>query len=169
MATTKGLKCVVLCVLILGLVLGQVQVEGKSCCPSTSARNCYNVCRLTGTSRPRCASLCGCKIVDGTCPDGYSKLQFLLESGEPDVTEYCTIGCMTSVCDNMDNGNYNIHHLFLFLSILQKNHLCLIHTYITSTILAPVIRGQESKMDMELCNSECVRFCNKGVTLSSKA
>uniref|UniRef100_A0ACD5WXE7 Uncharacterized protein n=1 Tax=Avena sativa TaxID=4498 RepID=A0ACD5WXE7_AVESA len=133
MATTKGLKCVVLCVLILGLVLGQVQVEGKSCCPSTSARNCYNVCRLTGTSRPRCASLCGCKIVDGTCPDGYSKLHLLLESGEPDVTEYCTIGCMTSVCDNMDN----------------------------------VIHGQEMKIDMLLCNKECVRFCNKGAVIPS--
>uniref|UniRef100_A0ACD5Y9D8 Uncharacterized protein n=1 Tax=Avena sativa TaxID=4498 RepID=A0ACD5Y9D8_AVESA len=104
MAANKGIKSVVICVLVLSLVLEKVQVEAmKSCCKSTKARNCYNVCRFAGGSRPVCA-ICGCKIIDGsTCPSGYSKLHLFPESGEPDVTEYCTVGCMTSVCDHMDN------------------------------------------------------------------
>uniref|UniRef100_A0A8I6XX08 Acidic protein n=1 Tax=Hordeum vulgare subsp. vulgare TaxID=112509 RepID=A0A8I6XX08_HORVV len=87
MAPSKSIKSVVICVLILGLVLEQVQVEGKSCCKDTLARNCYNTCRFAGGSRPVCAGACRCKII----------------SGEPDVTQYCTIGCRNSVCDNMDN------------------------------------------------------------------
>ncbi|KAI4968017.1 hypothetical protein ZWY2020_006635 [Hordeum vulgare] len=104
MAISKSIKSVVICVLILGLVLEHVQVEGKSCCKNTTGRNCYNACRFAGGSRPVCATACGCKIVSGpTCPSDYPKLNLLPESGEPNATEYCTIGCMTSVCDNMDN------------------------------------------------------------------
>nr|P01541.1 RecName: Full=Denclatoxin-B [Dendrophthora clavata] len=44
----------------------------KSCCPTTAARNQYNICRLPGTPRPVCAALSGCKIISGTgCPPGY--------------------------------------------------------------------------------------------------
>ncbi|XP_044952296.1 thionin BTH7-like [Hordeum vulgare subsp. vulgare] len=86
------------------LVLEHVQVEGKSCCKNTTGRNCYNVCRFGGGSRPVCASACGCKIISGpTCPRDYPKVNLLHESAEPNATEYCTIGCMTSVCDNMEN------------------------------------------------------------------
>ncbi|XP_044955116.1 leaf-specific thionin DB4-like [Hordeum vulgare subsp. vulgare] len=104
MAPSKSIKSVVICVLILGLVLEQVQVEGKSCCKTTFARNCYNTCRFAGGSRPVCAGACGCKIISGSkCPSDYPKLNLLPESGEPDVTQYCTIGCRNSVCDNVDN------------------------------------------------------------------
>ncbi|KAL8509037.1 hypothetical protein ACS0TY_016289 [Phlomoides rotata] len=41
--------------LLVSLVLGQIQVEATSCCPTTTARNIYNACRLTGGPRPVCA------------------------------------------------------------------------------------------------------------------
>uniref|UniRef100_A0ACD5WT10 Uncharacterized protein n=2 Tax=Avena sativa TaxID=4498 RepID=A0ACD5WT10_AVESA len=104
MATSKGIKSAVICFLMLGLVLEQVQVEGKSCCKSTTARNCYNVCRLAGAPRPVCAGPCGCKLLDvTTCPSDWPKQHLLSEYGEADAAEYCTIGCMTSVCDNIGN------------------------------------------------------------------
>ncbi|KAI4964415.1 hypothetical protein ZWY2020_005838 [Hordeum vulgare] len=111
-----------------------VQVEGKSCCKNTTGRNCYNACRFAGGSRPVCATACGCKIISGpTCPRDYPKLNLLPESGEPNATEYCTIGCRTSVCDNMDN----------------------------------VSGGQEMKFDMGLCSNACARFCNDGEVIQS--
>ncbi|OEL25787.1 hypothetical protein BAE44_0013194 [Dichanthelium oligosanthes] len=68
-----SVKSVILCVLILGLILDEVQVEGKSCCKSTIARNCYNVCRLRDL-QPVCAQVCGCKIISGNeCPSDYPK------------------------------------------------------------------------------------------------
>jgi hypothetical protein len=82
MGSSKALKSAILCVLILGLILEQVQVEGKSCCKSTTARNCYNICRLRGP-RPVCARVCGCKIISGTrCPRDYPKLDLLPNSGK---------------------------------------------------------------------------------------
>jgi hypothetical protein len=87
---SKGVKIssVLICALMLGVILEQVQVEakkGKSCCKSTTARNCYNVCRLE-FSQTVCASTCGCKIVPGItsrdqCPKGYKNLSFIPESG----------------------------------------------------------------------------------------
>jgi hypothetical protein len=87
---SKGVKIssVLICALMLGVVLEQVQVEakkGKSCCKSTTARNCYNVCRLE-FSQTVCASTCGCKIVPGItsrdqCPKGYKNLSFIPEFG----------------------------------------------------------------------------------------
>uniref|UniRef100_A0ACD5Y2Y7 Uncharacterized protein n=1 Tax=Avena sativa TaxID=4498 RepID=A0ACD5Y2Y7_AVESA len=134
MTTSKGIKSVVVCFLLLGLVLEQVQIEGKCCCKSTMARTCYNVCRLDGGTRQACADPCGCKLLAvSTCPSGYPNLHLPAESDEADATEYCTIGCMTSVCDNMNN----------------------------------VIRDQEVKIDMQLCNNACVRLCNKGVIIPS--
>ncbi|RLM66626.1 hypothetical protein C2845_PM16G08330 [Panicum miliaceum] len=99
---SKGLKSVIICVLILaGIIL---EVEGKSCCKSTLARNCYNVCRLRG-ARSVCATTCGCKIIKGTkCPPGYPKLNLVPNSGEPDAIEYCNLGCVSSMCNTMNNA-----------------------------------------------------------------
>ena len=66
-------KTVAVTLLLLSLVLGQIQVEAKSCCPTTTARNLYNVCRFAGVSRKECAKLAGCEIVDGDCPPGSDK------------------------------------------------------------------------------------------------
>lgn len=68
-------KTVILSVLIMSLVMAQIQVEAKSCCPSTTARNIYNVCRIgDAASRPTCAKLSGCKLVEGKiCPPGWEK------------------------------------------------------------------------------------------------
>ncbi|XP_010511052.1 PREDICTED: thionin-like [Camelina sativa] len=96
-------KTVILSVLIMSLVMAQIQVEAKSCCPSTTARNIYNSCRFVGTSRPVCASLSGCKIIGGsTCPNGY-KHDTLQNSGDAvSVNEYCKLGCASSVCSAMN-------------------------------------------------------------------
>jgi hypothetical protein len=99
---SKGLKSVIMCVLILGIIL---QVEGKSCCKSTPARNCYNICRRLGIHQLVCAKTCGCKIINGTrCPPGFLKLNLLPNSGEPDAIEYCNLGCVSSMCDTMNNA-----------------------------------------------------------------
>ncbi|KAG2572283.1 beta-hordothionin-like isoform X1 [Panicum virgatum] len=98
---SKGLKSVIMCVLILGIIF---EVEGKSCCKSTLARNCYNACRLRFSQRV-CATTCRCKIIKGTkCPPGFPKLDLLPNSGEPDAIEYCNLGCVSSMCDTMNNA-----------------------------------------------------------------
>nr|CAA57350.1 thionin class 1 [Tulipa gesneriana] len=62
-------------VVILGLVVAQTQVEAKSCCRTTAARNCYNVCRLGGTPQTLCARTCDCiHITTGNCPRSHPKL-----------------------------------------------------------------------------------------------
>ncbi|XP_010414719.1 PREDICTED: thionin [Camelina sativa] len=93
-------KTVFLSVLIMSLVMAQIQVEAKSCCPTTTARNIYNTCRFAGGSRPTCASLSGCKIVNGKCPNGYTH-DTLQNSGDA-VNEYCKLGCTSSVCAAME-------------------------------------------------------------------
>ncbi|XP_018475959.1 thionin [Raphanus sativus] len=90
-------KTVILSVLIMSLVMAQNQVEAKIFCPSTSARNSYNICRLTGASRQTCAKMSGCKIVSGTtCPQGC--LHDIFENSADAVNEYCKLGCASSVC-----------------------------------------------------------------------
>lgn len=103
-------KIVVITVLLLNLVVGQLQVEAKSRCPSTAIRNAYSVCRLTRASKAICASICGCKIVDGpTCPNGYTH-DILQKTGGEAANEYCKLGCASSVCSaiatlqNFDQG-----------------------------------------------------------------
>lgn len=67
-------KTLILSVLIMSLFMAQIQVEAKSCCPTTGARNVYNVCRLAKRPRSICAMLSGCKIVkEETCPPGFPK------------------------------------------------------------------------------------------------
>ncbi|CAL5067937.1 unnamed protein product [Urochloa decumbens] len=103
---SKGLMSAIMCVLILGLILEQVQVEGKSCCKSDTARNCYNICRLKG-SPELCAAVCDCKIIKKgkKCPSDFPKLDLRPnDSGEPDAIEYCNLGCTSSLCDYMNNG-----------------------------------------------------------------
>ncbi|KAL8498953.1 hypothetical protein ACS0TY_022057 [Phlomoides rotata] len=90
-------KIVIMSALLVSLVLGQIQVEAKSCCPSTTARNIYNACRFAGGSRPLCASTSGCRIVDGKCPNGWNN-DILGNTGDNAVNEYCKLGCVSSVC-----------------------------------------------------------------------
>nr|ACL11920.1 beta purothionin [Triticum urartu] len=98
---SKGLKGVMVCLLILGLVLEQVQVEGKSCCKSTLGRNCYNLCRARGAQK-LCANVCRCKLTSGlSCPKDFPKLVLESNSDEPDTMEYCNLGCRSSLCDYM--------------------------------------------------------------------
>nr|ABA87107.1 thionin [Salvia miltiorrhiza] len=80
--------------LLVSLVLGQIQVEAKkSCCPSTTARNIYNTCRLR-LPASSCADLSGCKVIDGgTCPTGWTN-----DILENTVDEFCKLGCASSVC-----------------------------------------------------------------------
>ncbi|KAM0937465.1 putative thionin [Dioscorea sansibarensis] len=109
----KGVKVplsvVVMVVLILGLNLAQTHVEAKSCCPTTAARNCYDVCRLA--SQEACAKLCGCIIVPGTtCPPNYPKLHF------------CELGCASSMCSTISTleNSGKIYLFFFYIYLLQK-------------------------------------------------
>ncbi|XP_010493374.1 PREDICTED: thionin-like [Camelina sativa] len=93
-------KTLILSVLIMSLVMAHIHVEAKSCCPSTTARNCYNVCRLPGTARETCAKICGCKIIKGTkCPQPYT--HDIFENSSDVVNEYCKLGCASYVCDTL--------------------------------------------------------------------
>ncbi|EOA31697.1 hypothetical protein CARUB_v10014903mg [Capsella rubella] len=88
-------KTLVLSVLVMSLFIAQI--NAKSCCPSTTARNIYNTCRFGGGSRPVCSGLSGCKIIGGTkCPNGYT--HDTLENTGNAVDAYCKLGCISSVC-----------------------------------------------------------------------
>ncbi|CAA7034402.1 unnamed protein product [Microthlaspi erraticum] len=91
-------KTVVLSVLIMSVVLAQIQVEAKICCPTTTAKEAYAVCRFRGGLRAVCVFTNGCKIVDdGTsCPPGFPNDN--LENSGKIVDEYCKLGCASSVC-----------------------------------------------------------------------
>ncbi|XP_057798831.1 probable thionin-2.4 isoform X2 [Salvia miltiorrhiza] len=88
-------KSLIMSALLVSLVLGQFEVgAAKSCCPNPKARNVFNLCSFTpGGSDSVCASLSGCKIVNGECPNGWN-YSFL----ENTVHEYCKLGCASSVC-----------------------------------------------------------------------
>ena len=76
---SKGLQSVIMCVLILGIIY---EVEGKSCCMSTLARNCYKICRLN-FAPAICAITCDCIIIKGKkCPSGFPKLNLLPNSSK---------------------------------------------------------------------------------------
>ncbi|XP_010426003.1 PREDICTED: thionin-2.2-like [Camelina sativa] len=89
-------------VLMMSLLMVQIQVEAKICCPSQNARTAYTICDYT-PKIPQFACLLstGCKKVndDGRCPSGsiYSRLE---NSGDA-VNEYCKLGCASSVCSAM--------------------------------------------------------------------
>ena len=83
MATAGNGMNLILAVLLLCLVIGQIHVEAKSCCPSTTARNTYNACRFAGGSRPVCAKLSGCKIISGNkCKPPYDHLTLDPDTGK---------------------------------------------------------------------------------------
>ncbi|XP_010511019.1 PREDICTED: thionin-like [Camelina sativa] len=94
-------KTLILSVLVMSLVMAQIQVEAKSCCSSTTARNCYNVCRLPGTARETCAKLCGCKIIKGKKCTTPPYIHAILENSGDAVNEYCKLGCASSVCGTL--------------------------------------------------------------------
>ncbi|CAL5065058.1 unnamed protein product [Urochloa decumbens] len=102
---SQGLNGVlIMCVLLLGLVLEQAQVEGMSCCKNIAARSCYNTCSSAGTPLNTCANRCSCIFLGGIiCPSDYPiKLNFLPKF-ESDKVEYCSIRCRSVMCDSMDN------------------------------------------------------------------
>ncbi|XP_010471247.1 PREDICTED: thionin-2.1-like [Camelina sativa] len=88
----KG-KTMIFSLLIMSLLMAQIQVEARICCPSNKARNAYVLCRLY-RSRQYCISVAGCQESD-TCPPGWE------DSGDV-VNEYCKLGCETSVCGAMN-------------------------------------------------------------------
>uniref|UniRef100_A0A8I6YYX1 Acidic protein n=1 Tax=Hordeum vulgare subsp. vulgare TaxID=112509 RepID=A0A8I6YYX1_HORVV len=96
-----SLKSIIIGVLMLGLVLQQTHIEAKSCCCSTTTRNCYNVCRVTGSSRPTCASLCGCKILE-KCVPPCDRFNLVTDANEAKSIEFCKLGCMSSLCENIN-------------------------------------------------------------------
>ncbi|TKW10099.1 hypothetical protein SEVIR_6G097657v4 [Setaria viridis] len=99
----NGMKKLILAVLLLCLVIGQIQVEAKSCCPSTTARNIYNTCRFGGASRSMCAKLSGCKIISGNkCKPPNDHLTLDPDTEEVNVLNFCKLGCASSVCNNIN-------------------------------------------------------------------
>ncbi|XP_047063857.1 thionin BTH7-like [Lolium rigidum] len=108
MASNTDLRSVIICVLLLGLVLEQVQVEGigKICCKSSRSRMCYRMCRYDRDLPPRCASRCDCKIISGdSCPGDFPALHRHFEyvyNGEEKKNglELCGAAC-ASFCDKI--------------------------------------------------------------------
>ncbi|XP_052160474.1 leaf-specific thionin-like [Oryza glaberrima] len=100
----EGVKSLIMCALVLGLVLQQekIHVEAKSCCPSTSARNIYNSCRFAGGSREVCAKLSTCKHFDGSCQPPYDHLTLHSDTEKSDVLDFCKLGCTSSVCSKIN-------------------------------------------------------------------
>ncbi|KAG8040796.1 hypothetical protein GUJ93_ZPchr0408g29164, partial [Zizania palustris] len=97
----KGVgKSLIVCVLVLGFVLGQIQLaEAKSCCPTTTARNIYNACRLTVPLGPPVLAS-WLQNIDGTkCPSDYPKFQLGLI---PNFEKFCKLGCISSVLQQIN-------------------------------------------------------------------
>uniref|UniRef100_A0A0D9WQR8 Uncharacterized protein n=1 Tax=Leersia perrieri TaxID=77586 RepID=A0A0D9WQR8_9ORYZ len=101
-AAGKGVKSLIMCLLVLCLVQEMIHVEAKSCCPSTTARNMYNSCRLAFGTRELCSKLAGCKIVDGKCKPPFIHHTLHSDSDESDVLDFCKLGCASSVCSNIN-------------------------------------------------------------------
>nr|CAB3493971.1 unnamed protein product [Digitaria exilis] len=98
-AAGKGLKSFIAVVLVLGLLLGQqhILVESKICCPSTQARDLYNICLIRHKPRSFCEAISGCKIVHGKCND----YPYLDSADDAKALEFCKLGCAaSSLCDN---------------------------------------------------------------------
>ncbi|CAN6818809.1 hypothetical protein Bca4012_003960 [Brassica carinata] len=92
-------KSVILSLLIMSLVMVQIQVEARVCCPSQQSRNAYTACRIT-FSRSICLPASGCLEISGiVCPSGYPN--DILENSGDHANEYCKLGCTSSVCGAM--------------------------------------------------------------------
>uniref|UniRef100_A0ACD5ZEC0 Uncharacterized protein n=1 Tax=Avena sativa TaxID=4498 RepID=A0ACD5ZEC0_AVESA len=105
MGSIKGLKGVIICVLILGVVLEQVQVEGKICCMISAGQVCYELCRiLGGAPQTVCTISCGCKDTSGNSCSGLFPHPYAHSGADkPNAIEFCSMGCRSSVCDNVNN------------------------------------------------------------------
>ncbi|KAG8081249.1 hypothetical protein GUJ93_ZPchr0007g6324 [Zizania palustris] len=132
----NGKKSLIMCVLLLGLVLEQFQVEAKICCPTITARNIYKICctRLSSSCRPaKCASLSGCEIISGTkCPPNLPFFQHgLIQNFEKsDLDDFCKLGCISSLCSN------------IYTVVICDNN-------------------EEGNGVMDRCSDACSRFCTK--------
>nr|AAM62681.1 thionin Thi2.2 [Arabidopsis thaliana] len=90
-------KTVISSLLIISLVLAQIQVEAKICCPTKDDRSVYFVCMLSVSSQFYCLLKSKCKNTSQTiCPPGYTN--DILENSGDAVNEYCKLGCASSVC-----------------------------------------------------------------------
>ncbi|XBJ27602.1 hypothetical protein VPH35_004838 [Triticum aestivum] len=90
----RGLGSVIVCLLVLGLVLKQVQhVEGVDCGGSIFKVACYHSCLLGPSTVFQCADFCGCHLP--------ADLAFVRSSDELNTIEYCSLECRSSMCDNM--------------------------------------------------------------------
>ncbi|KAL5707260.1 hypothetical protein ACHQM5_025329 [Ranunculus cassubicifolius] len=77
----KG-STLILVLVTLGLIVAQAHIEAKSCCPTTTARNVYNICRLAKTPRTICSSTWN--VISTSAPS--------------DIIRYCKLGCTSSMC-----------------------------------------------------------------------
>ncbi|XP_037467720.1 type-5 thionin-like [Triticum dicoccoides] len=98
----RGLGSVIVCLLVLGLVLKQVQhVEGVDCGGSIFKVACYHSCLLGPSTVFQCADFCGCHLP--------ADLAFVRSSDELNTIEYCSLECRSSMCDNMVMVNIAIN------------------------------------------------------------
>ncbi|KFK23311.1 hypothetical protein AALP_AAs68437U000100 [Arabis alpina] len=105
----------------MSMVMVQIQVEAKSCCPSSSSRNIYNTCRFTGAPRQRCASISGCQITSGGCPSGFPNR--LKISGDV-VNDFCKLGCASSVCGTLTSRQAYDPNEIVNEAVEQCNKAC---------------------------------------------
>ncbi|KAF8722139.1 hypothetical protein HU200_022781 [Digitaria exilis] len=134
-AAGKGLKSFIAVVLVLGLILGQqqIQVEAKICCPSMRGRDTYNYCLDGHYGEAFCAKIAGCKIDDGKCDyPAYSSDSALIEDDATNALEFCKLGCASSssLCDNN---------------------------------IKPAVGNEETSDAVNRCDEACYRFCTKHV------
>ncbi|KAF5206975.1 Thionin [Thalictrum thalictroides] len=189
----KGVRApftaVIMGVLILGLIVAQI--EAKSCCRNTLARNCYNACRLPGTPRPTCATLCDCIHITGnTCPGTHPKSN-MLERAPPlkgcckdTLGRNCFDSCVESSKDH--RGCASLCDCVAIYSPLTcppthpascnmlENSGAMIHEFcklgcastvcdaITTTNKNSDVGEGEVNEAVEHCVNACSKLCNKG-------
>ncbi|XP_010454564.1 PREDICTED: probable thionin-2.4 [Camelina sativa] len=94
-------KTMILSMLIMSLMMAQIQVDAvvlKACCPTRAARIIYSACMVKGKGIQYCSDISKCQIVVANivCP---SLLPHdILGIAGDTVTEYCNLGCTSSVC-----------------------------------------------------------------------
>ena len=78
-------KSVILSLLIMSLVvMVQIKVEARVCCPSQQSRNAYTACLIV-FSRSSCLRASGCLEISGNvCPSGYPN-DILENSGKSEL------------------------------------------------------------------------------------
>ncbi|XP_019088101.1 PREDICTED: thionin-2.1-like [Camelina sativa] len=85
---------------MMSLLMVQIQVEAKICCPSQKARTAYTICDWT-PKIPHiiCLHTTGCEEMASynLCSKGF--IYHNLENSGDNINEYCKLGCATSVCN----------------------------------------------------------------------